>query len=259
LWYLNLKDLIKKHENEIISNIQIVRTPLAKAMDAFINVASKGKVEKVNNKGNYDDLYHLNINLTTTNNNTFVLEVRFYMYVDYVPANLTIGQLLSNTKKRQGDNCYRYSASSNNCQKFIKDVFESNGINDEKFITFIKQDTAEILKNPNLRKFANTVTDGAAFAVKIGDYANKYKHLKNWFGSGIVKQDLNKLKVAELKAIIKLNKKVYNRKVNFDCLNIPRPTNTLSSKSFNLSVLCSCVGFQVSEGIVIIYMFIFFQ
>jgi hypothetical protein len=225
----SVRDAIKKHENEIISNIQIVRTPLAKAMDAFINVASKGKVEKVKKKGDFDQMFHLNVNLTTTNNNTFVLEknesINFekgssvkqnseVLQVDIVPSNLSIGQLLSNAKKRQGDNYYRYSASSNNCQKFIKDVFESNGINDKKYITFIKQDTAEIFKNPNLRKFANTVTDGAAFAVKIGDYANKYKNPKNWFGSGIVKQDLNKLKVAELKAIIKLNKKVYNRKVN---------------------------------------------
>jgi hypothetical protein len=46
----SVRDAIKKHENEIISNIQIVRTPLAKAMDAFINVASKGKVEKVKKK-----------------------------------------------------------------------------------------------------------------------------------------------------------------------------------------------------------------
>jgi hypothetical protein len=225
----SVKDAIKKHENEIISNIQIVRTPLNGAMDAFINVASKGKVEKVKNKGNYDDLYHLNVNLKTTNNNTFVLEknesINFekgssvkqnseVLQVDIVPPNLSIGQLLSNAKKRQGDNYYRYSASSNNCQKFIKDVFESNGINDEKYITFIKQDTAEIFKNPKLRKFANTVTDSAAFASKIGDYANKYKNPKKLFGGSIPKQDLNKLKVAELKAIIKLNKKVYNRKVN---------------------------------------------
>jgi hypothetical protein len=225
----SVKDAIKKHENEIISNIQIVRTPLNGAMDAFINVASKGKVEKVKNKGNYDDLYHLNINLTTTNNNTFVLEknesINFekgssvkqnseVLQVDIVPSNLSIGQLLNNAKKRQGDKYFLYSASSNNCQKFIKDVFESNGITDAKYIEFVKQDTAEIFKNPNLRKFANTVTTGAAFASKIGDYANKYKNPKKWFGGSIPKQDLKKLTVMELKAIIKVNKKVYNRKVN---------------------------------------------
>jgi hypothetical protein len=136
------------------------------------------------------------------------------LHVDIVPPNLSIGQLLNNAKKLQGDKYFLYSASSNNCQKFIKDVFESNGINDAKYIEFVKQDTAEIFKNPNLRKFANTVTTGAAVVAKMGDYVNKYKNPKKLFGGSIPKQDLNKLKVAELKAIIKLNKKVYNRKVN---------------------------------------------
>jgi hypothetical protein len=225
----SVKDAIKKNENEIISNIQIVRTPLAKAMDIFINVTSNGKVDKVKKEGNFDEMFHLNINLTTTNNKSFVLEknesINFeagssvqqnseVLQVDIVPPNLSIGQLLSNTKKRQGNKYYLYSASSNNCQKFIKDVFESNGITDAKYITFIKQNTSQIFKNPNLRKFANTVTTGAAVAAKIGDYVNKYKNPKKWFGGSIPpKQDLKKLTVAELKAIIKVNKKVYNRKV----------------------------------------------
>lgn len=114
----SVKDAIKKNENEIISNIQIVRTPLAKALDIFINVTSNGKVDKVKKEGNFDEMFHLNINLTTTNNKSFVLEknesINFeagssvqqnseVLQVDIVPPNLSIGRLLSNTKKRQGD------------------------------------------------------------------------------------------------------------------------------------------------------------
>jgi hypothetical protein len=53
-----------------------------------------------------------------------------------------------------------YSASSNNCQYFIRAVFSATGMLRPQYEQFIKQDTESIFRgNPALRKFANTVTD----------------------------------------------------------------------------------------------------
>ena len=57
-----------------------------------------------------------------------------------------------------GGKYFTYSASSNNCQDFIKSIFESNNIS--QGLDFIKQDTETIFADHhNLRKFTNTITD----------------------------------------------------------------------------------------------------
>ena len=63
-----------------------------------------------------------------------------------VPTNLTVNQLLENIEKRMGrQKFFSYSAYDNNCQHFILNVLQANGINEGT--DFIKQNTEGIFEN----------------------------------------------------------------------------------------------------------------
>jgi hypothetical protein len=82
-----------------------------------------------------------------------------YLRIRNVPHR-TVTDLISNTERMMGGKFIPYSAYNNNCQDFILAVLQSNGIHEG--FDFVKQDTKSIFENhPNLRKFANTVTDVA--------------------------------------------------------------------------------------------------
>jgi hypothetical protein len=66
-----------------------------------------------------------------------------------------------------GSKFFPYHPNTNNCQDFIKGVLESNGINDQNAINFVKQDTSMIFKNKGsgwLSGMAKQVTDLGGYA-----------------------------------------------------------------------------------------------
>lgn len=170
-----MRQLIKQYGNEIIKQIIIVRSPLAAWTNSLLNIVSLGHFEKVMKRLNYDKYFHLNINIITSSNRSFVLEknevLSFYsghinrpdsefMPVDDVPQGLTLNTLLENARRKQGNKFFLYNASSNNCQVFIRDVLTSNGMTKPQYINFIMQNTSALFKNsPVFRKITNSVTD----------------------------------------------------------------------------------------------------
>lgn len=175
----NVAEMIMKHQDTPITSITIGRTPLNSALQAVLNVASFGRAEQNKTNMDYDDYFHLFIII----NNKFILEKNEVINFDkikhlpsqktetksvVVPQGLTISDLLINTQNRQGNKFFRYSASSNNCQMFIRDIFLSNGIGTNEDLQFVKQDTNYIFNNSkHLRKFANVLTDTAAIGRKM--------------------------------------------------------------------------------------------
>jgi len=172
-------EMIMKYQDTLITSITIGRTPLNTALQEFLNVASFGRANQNKTNMNYDDYFHLFIII----NDKFILEKNEVINFDkinnlpsqktetkavVVPPNLTISDLLINTQNRQGSKYFRYSASSNNCQMFIRDIFQSNGIGTSEDLQFVKQDTNYIFNNSkHLRKFANVITDTAAISRKM--------------------------------------------------------------------------------------------
>ena len=64
-----------------------------------------------------------------------------------------------------GPKFFPYHPNTNNCQDFIKGVLLANGINDQKAIDFVKQDTTMIFKNKGwLSGMAKQVTDLGGYA-----------------------------------------------------------------------------------------------
>lgn len=136
---------------------------------------------------NYDRLYHLRCYFNLDNGKELFIEKNerlnagtgskqaghhsLVVNPSDIPTNLTFRQLIENTEQLMGDKFLTYSASSNNCQYFIRAVFQANNMLRPNYESFIKQNTEQIFKgNPALRQFANTVTDvaGEANAIMAG-------------------------------------------------------------------------------------------
>ena len=161
-----VENILTKIGDAVISGIRIGRTPVSSLITGMIKVFSDTP---------YDKLFHLFLVLST-NKGEVLLEKNEvinmdlnpnikaeYITLQNIPNNITVNELLHNTQKRMGNKFIPYSAYNNNCQDFIKNVLQSNDINEG--LDFVKQDTEDIFReHPNLRKFSNTITDIAGRA-----------------------------------------------------------------------------------------------
>lgn len=169
-----VRDILKKYGNETISKLTIMRTPVPKVLTGALSLFSLGKFGRRLERS-FDELFHLFLEITTTSGKRLSLEKNEVINMDIspskkdktetknvinVPQQLTINDMLNNTKKYMGNKFFRYSAKSNNCQDFIVSVFKSNNIGDTEDIKFIKQNTKQLFEDlPYLRKLSNTITD----------------------------------------------------------------------------------------------------
>jgi len=72
--------------------------------------------------------------------------------------SITINDLLENTRKRMGDERFStYKALSWNCQDYLQNMLEANGVSTTETTKFIKQDLEQVVKN--LPSFANAISN----------------------------------------------------------------------------------------------------
>jgi hypothetical protein len=72
--------------------------------------------------------------------------------------SITINDLLENTRKRMGDERFStYKALSWNCQDYLQNMLEANGLSTAETTKFIKQDLEQVVKN--LPSFANAISN----------------------------------------------------------------------------------------------------
>ncbi len=179
-----VREILSKYGDEIVDGLTIMRTPVPSVLTGALSLFSAGEFGS-RMKNAFDTLFHLFLEIRTKSGKRLSVEKNEVINMDVspkkrsqtqsksvssnIPVGLTINEMMNKTKEYQGKKFFRYSASSNNCQDFIVSIFKSNGIGDEEDIKFIKQDTEQLFKNlPELRKFANTVTDiGGRFNVAI--------------------------------------------------------------------------------------------
>lgn len=185
-----------KYKNNPIKSITINRSPVPKYITQVLGKLSGDSFTRELKQQPYDKLFHLYVDLGI-NGMTILLEKNEVimmiegkrkskdtesMKVNNIPANLTLQQLIENTKTRMGSRFFPYNASSNNCQDFILNLLNANGINESEYNSFIKQDTSTLFKDkPYLRKFANTTTDVAGVVntrvQRTIDKGNKVKEM----------------------------------------------------------------------------------
>lgn len=165
---------------ELITEIEVRRTPVPEAISGAMNIVSLGSFNKKMGRLPYDKLFHLFIVVKTDKNNRFLLEKNARINVERnvpnlpntttmkvanIPADLTVTNLIDNTEKQMGDKFLPYNGSSNNCQDFILNVLTSNKLATPELTTFVKQDTSTLFKSdPTLAKISKGLTDIGASA-----------------------------------------------------------------------------------------------
>jgi hypothetical protein len=161
----SFRKLLKEVGNQVITGLTLWREPIS--INKFV------KFFKFNT--GYDDLFHLSLNISTNEGN-YNLDKQAVLTFEKgqpkgetlkinPPNSMTIQTLIDNTKNRMGKSKYTsYNAKSNNCQDFLLNVLDANGVNTTEATTFIKQDSDSIFKG--LPKYAdkilNIITTGQA-------------------------------------------------------------------------------------------------
>jgi len=158
-----VQKLLSDYGNETIVSATIARKPVTSIIQSIIRTVSSYP---------YDNLFHLMILLKTNTGKTIRFEKNAainadvnpnitnaqYMEVPNVPSDLTINQLIENTRNLMKEKFIPYTASNNNCQNFILNVIRANNMSNPELEAFIKQDTAMIFKDPNFKKFSDGIT-----------------------------------------------------------------------------------------------------
>lgn len=177
----NVKKILDKDGDKIISKIVIARTPLGSALMSALNVASLGDFKKKLKDTPYDKLFHLKLIITLQNGTKLALEKEERVNLSNktqpkkgqeeidvpVDKTITLNQLYHNAEIRMGDRFYPYSAKDNNCQNFVLNVLQASNLGGSNDYEFVKQNTQSLFADDNyLRKLSNTLTDiGARFNV----------------------------------------------------------------------------------------------
>jgi hypothetical protein len=171
-----VRALLAKYGDETVVEYKLKRTPVSKLLTSALSGVSLGAFGKRFKRSEFDDLFHLFLEMTTSSGKRLSVEKNEVINMDLSPPSrdkeevknitdnikeLTINDIMETTKKYMGDKkFYGYSARDNNCQDFIVALLKSNSIGGDSDITFVKQDTKSLFeKLPFLRKFSNTITD----------------------------------------------------------------------------------------------------
>jgi len=112
---------------------------------------------------------------------------------------ITIFDLINNTKEKMGKTAFLdYNAVNNNCQVFLMNVLDANGLLNADNKEWVKQNTEVLFKNnKTLAKVSKALTDIGASAnvlLKGGNLDNYEKNNeKNNFSTNIIMKDFNYL------------------------------------------------------------------
>ena len=178
----NVKMILEKYGDQLITKIYIIRNPVGKALTGALSIASMGEFGRNLENAPYDKLFHLKICCTLQDGTHVSLEKveRVNMTINPKPVKdeesidtplngkqITLGELYENARNKMGGLFYPYSARDNNCQNFILNVLQASGVGNTQDYEFVKQNTKDLFgENSFLRKASNTITDiGARFNV----------------------------------------------------------------------------------------------
>jgi hypothetical protein len=178
-----VQDFLNRYGNDTISNITLRRAPIKGVINTLLNWISFGKWNEARRKYGYDTFYHLSMVFNVANttavlekNQVINLSTGYNQQPDTEvmsigsPANLTVNQLMDNTRKQMGDaKFFTYDAFTNNCQVFLMNVLKANNMLTPQAQSFIVQPIEQLVKElPSFVKpVARTLTDIAA----VGDIA----------------------------------------------------------------------------------------
>jgi hypothetical protein len=170
---------LRKYANWNIMGITIRRDPIQSALNTALNAISIGAWERMKKVLNYDNLFHLGLEmdvrlgkrtvrllleknevinlgpLKARDNDTEV------MHVDMKGQQPRLDDFIEKARQAMGDRFIPYDPFYNNCQDFILGVLRANNMANENEATFIKQPIEKLIQGiPEFApKVAKAVTD----------------------------------------------------------------------------------------------------
>ena len=199
------QDTLNIYGSYPIVNLQVRKQPIISIIDKMINLISLNKYQEIKDKSkSFDKLYHLfvvvGVKLPNNEVKNILIEKNQSINISQdIPEvtkdtmrltiaipnkfNLTLNDLLTNTLNKVGsDRFFIYrpfndQTNGGNCQRFISDVLDSNGLLGQSYSKWILQDITELVKGlPRYVKyFSKGVTDFASTLEKAvgGDKEDK--------------------------------------------------------------------------------------
>lgn len=189
----SFRDNLTKHGGKRIQNIQIIREPLQKAVNAFANALTLGKFNQVAQQQGEAGFFHLysililedGTKLKYEKNERPVLEPdsgRPSSKAEMVSASgggIVLNDFIQRAMKAMGDKRYiSYDPIRNNCQDFLLGSLRANGLLTAELTTFIKQNVQQLIEETP--SFSQSIAKG------LTDFAGKGREIfeELWKRSG---------------------------------------------------------------------------
>jgi len=160
-----VRKILQQIGNEPITSLKLIREPLSTATRVALSAVTFGQLKDKMKETNIDKLFHLSlyINDKYRLDKRAVIElVREKVNVEKmerldIPLNgkeITINEMMENTRKQMGKSYAPYDGENNNCSVFVSNVLSSNGLLTDDAIDFLSQKTPELFsKFPSLSRY----------------------------------------------------------------------------------------------------------
>jgi len=205
----SVKEIMKNNGEEIITSITLRRNPVSSLITGAMNAVSLGSFKKKLDRQPYDKLFHLAM-LVQTSNTKFLLEkierVNVTKSIDNPEGleildcpldgkQISVFDLIDKTKTQMGKTKFLdYNAVNNNCQVFLMNVLDANGLLNETNKSWVKQNTEVLFKgNKTLAKISKKLTDIGASANVLLKGGKLKNNENNKISSNIIMSEFNYL------------------------------------------------------------------
>jgi len=196
----SVRSLFAKHGDEPIVQIKVCRKPIHSMIDKVLNWVSQGVFQQNLKEAGYDKAMHLFMLIKLQSGTIIQVEKNHVVDVfktpnwspsdseiqDVATPSATLNEFLNKARTRVGDEVFFvYDSKSQNCQYFLRNCLQANGIWTESLSKFVMQDSISIYKNLGLLEKVNKA---------ITDIAGKLDNAIFGAGKSKVKLKLKKLK-----------------------------------------------------------------
>ena len=175
-----LEDIIRQNENVDISKIYVCRKPIISFIKSLLNIFSFGMLDRAMEKLGYDKLFHLYMVFVLDNGRMYRIEknqrVNAYK-IDSLDKDATcillpkltfpktLRQFFDIVDAHKIHNLYHYNGFADNCQKFVKDCLQSNGLYTKQLNDFVLQDVKDLAPG-----FVKAISENITDIAGLGDY-----------------------------------------------------------------------------------------
>lgn len=176
---------LEQYGNSIIKSVKLGKVPLHPAVSTAVNVLTLGQMNTLQKKYGYDKLYHVFMVVQCENSPPIVIEKNEVINIapfnssnskmQFLDVNITMMQnrtlndFILRTWRRMKGSFFIYDPFNNNCQVFLINLLQANGLWNHDYENFFFQNVSGIRNElPSFApKVMRKITDIGALASRI--------------------------------------------------------------------------------------------